>query len=106
LYYYPKNGLALLNIGNYYFRLYDFASSTYFYKKATENAETIFDRISSMNNVAQSYRERTTYAKSIMVFKKTISIINNHSYEMTFAEKDSMMTYTMINSYHMLNFNF
>ena len=99
LYYYPKNGLALLNIGNYYFRLYDFASSTYFYKKATENAETIFDRISSMNNVAQSYRERTTYAKSILVFKKTISIINDHSDEMTFSEKDSMMTYTMINSY-------
>lgn len=99
LYYHPNNGLAFLNIGNYYFRLNDFASSTYFYRKSTENAVNIYDKISGMNNVAQSFRERAAYAKSISSFKRTINFIDENRDRMTVAEKDALTTYTMINSY-------
>ena len=98
IYYYPNNNIALLNIGNYYFRMNDFVSSSYFYEKASENAETVMDKVSCINNVGQSYRERTMYAKSILSFKKAMSIIN-HSFELLAEEKDTLMTYTMINSY-------
>lgn len=99
LYYHPDNSFAYLNIGNYYFHINDFTSSTYFYRKANDNASNILEKILAMNNLAQSFRQRSMFVNSVSTFKLALNLILNYSQDFSNEEKKYSTIYTMINGY-------
>lgn len=79
LQHHPRHSVALLNVGNDYFRKGDHLSATYYYEQAVSNIslDDKMNLLSALNNLGQAYRERGMSQKAITTFQKAFAIFDS-----------------------------